>query len=474
MTALRGDELMDVRSPTQLNSSQALNRDRSSVLQRKCACGKRTIAGGQCSACQQRPLQRRANSRRDLAEIPPIVYEVLKTCGRPLDSTTRSTMESHFDHDFSQVRVHTDAKAAASARSVNATAYTVGQAIVFGAGQYAPRAIAGKRLLAHELAHVVQQNTAHSPHHDLRLSQEGDRDEQAAEAIAQALSSPSEQTIAAESRSRHAPITQSLPVQPRVMRQVAPASSGAPSTQPTTAQTAETPCDASRRDSLDRPTPSCCTPAMLRELTELRTTARPIISNALNALSRPQSVQAQLQAHFRVNPDDSANLAIIRTQYQNMLNTMDSEEVQFWCRGIGDATCQTQGGQRRATSINCHAMSPLISMFCGNYEGSVAGGTFLSGENWVRTMIHEYAHLGCPTVGLILSSGNEFYVGRPEYPGPTAEVAVKNADSYANFAIALNSSADSGLPDWAIALLAVGGAGLAATGIGLAAHFASR
>jgi hypothetical protein len=60
-------------------------------------------------------------------------------------------------HDFSQVRIHSDSHAAASARAVNARAYTVGQDIVFGDQQYAPHTSAGRRLLAHELTHTVQQ-----------------------------------------------------------------------------------------------------------------------------------------------------------------------------------------------------------------------------------------------------------------------------------------------------------------------------
>src|SRR5690348_10689940 len=67
-------------------------------------------------------------------------------------------MESRFGQDFSQVRVHTDTKAAESARAVNALAYTVGQDVVFGEGQYTPGTQEGKSLLAHELTHVVQQD----------------------------------------------------------------------------------------------------------------------------------------------------------------------------------------------------------------------------------------------------------------------------------------------------------------------------
>ena len=79
---------------------------------------------------------------------------------RPLDGDVRARFESHFGWDFSAVRIHTDAAAAKSAEDLNAFAYTVGSNIVFGAGQYAPDMPAGRRLLAHELTHVVQQGGA--------------------------------------------------------------------------------------------------------------------------------------------------------------------------------------------------------------------------------------------------------------------------------------------------------------------------
>jgi protein involved in polysaccharide export with SLBB domain len=80
--------------------------------------------------------------------------------GRPLPNAVRSFFEPRFGHDFTQVRVHTDNWAAQSAHALNATAYTVGRDIVFGAGQYSPNTMAGKRLLAHELTHVVQQSNS--------------------------------------------------------------------------------------------------------------------------------------------------------------------------------------------------------------------------------------------------------------------------------------------------------------------------
>jgi hypothetical protein len=91
-------------------------------------------------------------------EAPPIVHEVLNSPGQQLDSMTRAFMEPRFGRDFGGVRVHTDGRAAESARAVNARAYTVGRDVVFADRYYAPRTRQGQNLLAHELAHVTQQS----------------------------------------------------------------------------------------------------------------------------------------------------------------------------------------------------------------------------------------------------------------------------------------------------------------------------
>ncbi|MBC2762792.1 MAG: DUF4157 domain-containing protein, partial [ANME-2 cluster archaeon] len=83
----------------------------------------------------------------------------IKGGGRPLAESERAYFEPRFGADFSQVRVHTDTQAAETARAVNAKAYTLGQDVVFGAEQYAPETAVGRRLLAHELTHVVQQTS---------------------------------------------------------------------------------------------------------------------------------------------------------------------------------------------------------------------------------------------------------------------------------------------------------------------------
>ncbi len=90
------------------------------------------------------------------ARIPPLVHRVLGSSGDVMDGASRADFESRFHHDFGDVRLHTDALASASARAVNALAYTWGRHIVFAEGQYAPAGSDGKNLLAHELAHVMQ------------------------------------------------------------------------------------------------------------------------------------------------------------------------------------------------------------------------------------------------------------------------------------------------------------------------------
>jgi peptidoglycan hydrolase-like protein with peptidoglycan-binding domain len=89
--------------------------------------------------------------------VPGIVHEVLGSPGHSLDASTRARLEPRFQHDFSQVRVHADARANESAQAVNALAYTVGRHIVFNAGQYSPGTSQGEQLLAHELTHTLQQ-----------------------------------------------------------------------------------------------------------------------------------------------------------------------------------------------------------------------------------------------------------------------------------------------------------------------------
>lgn len=132
-------------------------------LQRACACG------GGCPKCQaeqrsqeHKRLQTKRVQASDTGKIaaPPIVHEVLRSSGQPLDTRTRAFMEPRVGYDFSRVRVHTDVQSADSAQALHARAFTLGSDIMFGTGQYEPETRQGRRLIAHELAHVVQQSNA--------------------------------------------------------------------------------------------------------------------------------------------------------------------------------------------------------------------------------------------------------------------------------------------------------------------------
>jgi Domain of unknown function (DUF4157) len=198
---------------------------RRGLLQRKCTCGGTPGPTGECEECRKKRLQRKTQNselgtRNDFA-VPPIVHEVLRSPGQPLDEQTRAFMEPRFSNDFtlvradanrsvpvsaraairaahdecerdadavanrvasmprpltegrfdfSNVRIHTDAHATQSARQIDARAFTVGHDIVFDAREYAPKTISGQRLLAHELAHVVQQSQAAAQHSSLPVA----------------------------------------------------------------------------------------------------------------------------------------------------------------------------------------------------------------------------------------------------------------------------------------------------------------
>jgi hypothetical protein len=113
---------------------------------------------GECAACKAAaPVRRSAPAGGGSLAAPPIVHDALAAPGPALDAKARAPMEAAFGADFKAVRVHTDALADRSARAIGAHAYTLGADIVFAAGRYQPGWAAGQRLIAHELAHTLQQ-----------------------------------------------------------------------------------------------------------------------------------------------------------------------------------------------------------------------------------------------------------------------------------------------------------------------------
>ncbi|MGN6533177.1 MAG: eCIS core domain-containing protein [Ginsengibacter sp.] len=130
--------------------SQRSFKTSNTTVQRKCAeCEKED---------EEKKVQRKESNNSSQSFAQPIVQDVLNSSsGNPMDNTTRSFMESRFNHDFSDVKIHDNNKASESANSINALAYTSGNNIVFNVSQYNPYSIKGQKLLAHELMHVIQQ-----------------------------------------------------------------------------------------------------------------------------------------------------------------------------------------------------------------------------------------------------------------------------------------------------------------------------
>lgn len=134
-------------------------------IQRKCNCAGGGNGGGSCAECggKVQTLQRQATETDTPSSLPQSVTQVMQSSsGQPLPRSTRNEMESAFGADFGGARIHTNQQAGVAARDINASAFTVGQDIYFGEGQYQPDTKQGKHLLAHELTHTLQQANGRS------------------------------------------------------------------------------------------------------------------------------------------------------------------------------------------------------------------------------------------------------------------------------------------------------------------------
>jgi bacterioferritin-associated ferredoxin len=198
---------------------------RSHVVQRQCACG------GTCAKCQEVARQRSVPDqvqrtvqnpiqRSSAASAPATFDGIPASSGEQLDPATRRPMEAHFGADLKDVRVHTGSEAAKSAASLDALAYTSGRDIYFASGMYAPSSDAGRRLVAHEVAHVVQQSSGKEPtiaaksSHGAKIGAPDDPLESEADRAAEAfMTGP---LTDEDERKKHA---SSLPVQRFIQRQ---------------------------------------------------------------------------------------------------------------------------------------------------------------------------------------------------------------------------------------------------------------
>ncbi len=175
------DQVMKISAP----SPQITAPVAGPTLHRKCSC---EGSGSECPECKKKKeekLQLKAQSSVVPTEAPPIVHQVLRSPGQPLDSATRAFFEPRLGRDLSHVRVHADAQAAESAHAVQARAYAVGDRVAFANGQYSPHTSEGRRLLAHELAHVAQQGAGEAT--GIQRTPQRDTDVKLAHSRAQAI-----------------------------------------------------------------------------------------------------------------------------------------------------------------------------------------------------------------------------------------------------------------------------------------------
>ena len=302
--------------------------------------------------------------------------------GMPLPLPAREFFETGFGRSFDDVRIHTDAPAARSALSLEADAFTVGPDIYFGAGKFDTESAGGRRLIAHELTHTIQQQGG------------------------------------AQS----------------VMRQ---ATSPGPTTAPTTAAPAAENAGPGPYDGCPDPQP----------LIAARTDAAAKVAHAIDLLSPAnlQSAAPLLAKHFHVDvsrPESQAAVASIRAQLGRMASGLNSG-IRIFCR----STPRTNPGLGRSPmppSPECGPRTHATSTSCANNEASATvilceGRIAEGGDYVVKTIIHEFAHIGCNGDPAIQPSGAEvYYEASQGLPGNVPNVLVQ-ADSYALFAMEASS-----------------------------------
>jgi hypothetical protein len=368
------------------------------------------------------------------AEVTQSPVSVMQRLGKgsAIEGSTRSKMENAFGENFSNVEVHTDSNASALSGNMNARAFTVGNHIAFGSGEYQPGTIAGDALMAHELAHTIQQNgndifsKSFTQQTDVNAAAENEADAVAEEAVS---------GIWAGNK-----LSLKKAIQPKIKNSLSIQRCGSASRPPITPQQVNVKqpgseeCDDKKRQEtsqFEKLNP-CCTTEMLDEITGHLSNALGYVDNAINRLSDPSDVSDQLWNNFRVKPD-SSEVGAIKNMLEIIRNTMQGHKtVTFVCRSSAvDPLCKSKDAPR---TLNC-VSDPLMT-FCGNYKEAASKKTkyLPEGRNWVKTIIHEYVHAACPERGGIFGEDREFYKDKGQYP-QTVDKNIWNADCYAWFVI---------------------------------------
>jgi hypothetical protein len=403
-------------------STALINPDSYAFLAHELMSITRRAAASQQSNQQ---LQRKASSEASSAELPEIVDDVLSTSGQPLDSSTRATMEPRFNRDFGDVRVHTDSNAAQSARAVNAHAYTVGQDVVFGSGQYQPETEAGAHLLAHELTHVVQQSSSSqtTTQSAKAISDPADAAEVEADSVATQLISGDEivQVNQAPSASLHALsdsetgwlVAGGIVAGGVAAGFIVAAAIGA--------------FDSSRFRN--------CTPDQQGVVNGATETAQQWINNAVSVVDRvianpqeaPSYVVDQLRYHFKIRPSDTDNLSRLRQGLAQIQTGFG--ELMFEC----DESCGESADT--ATAARVPGFFGGITLrygrihVCPRFFSGPQNPENIREDERPETIAHEMAHRFVGARGDVYRWSN-----MREYSGLTTDQALDNADSYAQFA----------------------------------------
>ncbi|HEX5874954.1 MAG TPA: DUF4157 domain-containing protein, partial [Pyrinomonadaceae bacterium] len=370
-------------------------------------------------------IQRKAESEERPDELPEIVDDVLDSPGRPLDSATRAAMEPRFNRDFGGVRVHTDSTAAQSARAVNAHAYTVGQDVVFGAGQYQPQTEEGAHLLAHELTHVVQQSasgpmTAQS---SKAISDPSDAAEVEADSVATQVISGEEivhvnQSPSASLHALNDSETGWLVAGGVVAGGVAAgfivaAAIGA--------------FDTSRFRN--------CTPDQQGVVNGATDTARQWIDNAVSVVDRvianpqeaPSYVVNQLRYHFKITPSDTDNLNRLRQGLAQIQTGFG--ELLFECDASCGETADTATAARVPGFFGGITLRYGRIHVCPRFFSGPQNPENVRADERPETIAHEMAHRFVGARGDVYR-----WAHMNQYSRLTTDEALDNADSYAQFA----------------------------------------
>jgi hypothetical protein len=369
----------------------------SGLLQR-CAC--KNKSGGPDSESEEQkkkkkqeassgPLLQRKSAQASAAapasmEAPPIVHDVLRSPGQPLDAASRAVMEPRFGYDFSRVRVHTDARAAKSAEAVNAQAYAVGSNIVLGANQSGTGNSSNQRVLAHELAHVVQQD-GRSAGGSLKVAPANDSAEGAADRAADEALSGGRVSNPTKASGR----LQRLGANP------------------------------------------ACTPTQAKDLHQAVFNANSWVGKALKALAAtplaPKTLTA-LQHNFGA-AGTAANAGTIAANLRAGQSDMTSDPISC-TNAATDASCSAAGGAHCGDTPTAggHAFNICTDVTLATNDANFRAGCVL----------HEAMHASNATMGAATDSYSGWFghsSATAGYPGPNP---MANADSYTTLAMELS------------------------------------